>query len=104
MPVPPGACEVDPSVEAWRLAKARMETPEPVNREWGVRHPDGFVSVTVSGQAYQSRVSAGEARAACDDDCGWCESTPHTLVWRDRPQWRDEHDGDGSADYSGAAR
>ena len=35
-----------------------------------------------------SRVSAEAERAGCEQDCGSCDGGTHTLVMRDRQQWR----------------
>jgi hypothetical protein len=101
MPDIPGAREVSPAAEAARFAAARLDPPA---REWGVRHPEGYVSVAVTGQAYLSRRAADAVRAGYEADCEWCDGGPHSLVWRDRPEWMDEGSGDASADYSEAAR
>jgi hypothetical protein len=64
--------------------------PEPPQREWGVRHPGGKVTVRVDGHAFPGRLSADETRNDCDQDCEWCDGGSHVLVMRDRQPWRDE--------------
>ena len=81
----PGMRRINPGAEAERLARARLDPP---GREWGIRHPDGKVTVYVTGQAFESRVSADSERAECDQDCDSCDGGRHTLVMRDRQSWR----------------
>ena len=81
----PGAREIpDPEAEMERLARERMDPPQ---REWGIRHPDGRVTVEITGHAIGSRSEAERIRAECDADCD-CDGGTHTLVMRDRQQWR----------------
>ena len=99
MTLPPGARAIDPAAEAERLAADRLGPPA---REWGVRHPGGHVSVSITGQAFISARAADQQRADCDERCDWCEGGAHTLVWRDRPPWREWPPGDDG--YSEAAQ
>lgn len=75
-----------------RLAETRKDPP---GRVWGVRHPDGSVTVHVTGQPFESRFAAGRERDAMNSDCEYCEPgmSTHALVYRDTPHWRDESDG-----------
>ena len=82
----PGARRIDPDAEAERLGRERLDPPW---REWGIRHPDGNVTVHITGQAFDSRIRAEMEREACDRDCDSCDGGPHTLVYRDRQPWRD---------------
>ena len=78
---------LDPDAEAARLAEARDDPP---SREWGIRHPDGSVSVFITGHAYASRRQAEAARRGMEIECD-CAGDPgeHRLVYRDKPPWQD---------------
>lgn len=90
MTQPPGTLRPipDPQAEMERLAEARKDPP---GREWGVRHPTGYV--TAGGTA-----SRGEVARWCDAwnrDCPHCGPEPHringhTLAYRDPSPWRDD--------------
>lgn len=73
-----------------RAATKRTVATNPSGREWGIRHPGGKVTVQVDGHAFPGRRSAEAGRAECDEDCEWCDGGVHVLVYRDRPQWREE--------------
>ena len=81
----PGIRRIDPDAEAERLARARLDPP---GREWGVRHPNGKVTVFITGHAFRSRAEAEAARVECAEDCDSCDGGAHTLVYRDRQAWR----------------
>lgn len=83
----PGAREIrDPQAEIERLAALRDDPrDDPPWREWGVRHPDGRVTVEVDGHAFPSKTAAQHELAGCDE----CDGGPHVLVWRDRQQWQE---------------
>jgi hypothetical protein len=66
-----------------------MSKTDPPGREWGIRHPDGRVTVFVTGHAFGSRIQAEAERVACDSDCAECDGGNHTLVMRDKQPWRD---------------
>jgi hypothetical protein len=83
---PPMRPITDPEAEVERLARERTDPP---SREWGVRHPDGRITVHVTGQAFESHSRAEATREACDRDCGECDGGTHTLVMRDKQPWRD---------------
>lgn len=77
---------INPDAEAARLARERLDPPE---REWGIRHPGGKVTVRVDGHAFPGRLSAEMALAECAGDCEWCDGGTHVLVYRDRQPWRE---------------
>ena len=86
MTFPPGWREIpDPEAEIRRLADARLDPP---GREWGVQHPGGKVTVQVDGHPFPARITAETERAACEQDCEWCDGGTHALVMRDRQGWR----------------
>ena len=86
MNLPPGFREIpDPQAEIRRLADERIDPPR---REWGIRHPDGTITVRVDGHAYPDRGPAETERAACEQDCDSCDGGTHTLVYRDRQSWQ----------------
>ncbi len=85
MTVHPGIRRIDPDAEVRRLAGERADPP---GREWGVRHPNGKVTVRIDGHAFPSRPAAETERARNDLDCGECDGGTHTLLCRDRQQWR----------------
>lgn len=80
-----GIRRIDPGAEAERLARARLDPP---GREWGIRHPGGRITVHITGQAFESRVTADRERAQCDQDCDSCDGGTHALVYRDKQPWR----------------
>ena len=81
----PGARRIDPDAETERLTRERLDPP---GREWGIRHPDGKVTVFIDGHAFPSRLAADTERTACDQDCDSCDGGTHALVMRDRQPWR----------------
>jgi len=86
MTVIPDARRIDIGAEAERLAAERNDPP---SREWGVKHPGGKVTVRADGHAFLSRLIADGERWNADRDCGECAGGTHTLVYRDKPMWRD---------------
>lgn len=66
-----------------------MSASAPPDREWGVRHPRGKVTVQLNGYAFPIRILADEERYACDQDCAWCDGGPRVLVYRDKQPWQE---------------
>ena len=85
----PGARPIDPDEELNRLIREREDPPQ---REWGVRHPGGKVTVRVDGHAFPSLGAAETERAASAEDCEWCDGGPHLLVYRDKQPWQELRD------------
>lgn len=77
----------DPQAEMERLAEARKDQP---GRDWGVRHPDGKVTVRIDGHAFRSRREADAERAVCDSECDSCDGGTHYLAWRAVQGWQAE--------------
>jgi hypothetical protein len=48
--------------------------------EWGVRHEGGKVTITPTGHAFMSRMSAEREAAKLDIGCEYCDGDQHEVV------------------------